>query len=106
MNGEAKTVERILHFKFRSPNVDVSQLLAMIESARPFYQASGIKGSRLLRNVDDPSQFVQVVEYTVPEMVELNRQAIAGDSMMQGYLRAWRSIVPGGIEVDVFEEVR
>ena len=44
MNGDAKTVERILMFKFRSPNVDVSQLVAMIESARPFYQASGIKG--------------------------------------------------------------
>jgi hypothetical protein len=104
--SDGQTVERILHFKFRSPNIELSQLLALIESARPFYQASGIKSSRLLRNVDDPGQLIQVVEYTVPEMVELNRQAIAGDVMIQGYLRAWRSIVPGGVEVDVFEEVK
>ena len=106
MNQEPHTVERILQFKFRSPNIELSQLLAMIESARPFYQASGIKSSRLLRNVDDPGQFIQVVEYTVPEMMEINRQAIAGDAMIQGYLRAWRSIVPGGVEVDVFEELK
>jgi hypothetical protein len=104
--NDGHTVERILQFKFRSPNIELSQLLAMIESARPFYQASGIKSSRLLRNVDDPGQFIQVVEYTVPEMMETNRQAIAGDAMIQGYLRAWRSVVPGGVEVDVFEEVK
>jgi hypothetical protein len=106
MNQEGHTVERILQFKFRSPNIEISQLVALIESAKPFYQASGIKSSRLLRNVDDPGQLIQVVEYTVPEMVELNRQAIAGDAMIQGYLRAWRSLIPGGIEVDVFEEVK
>ena len=104
--NDGHTVERILQFKFRSPNIELSQLLAMIESARPFYQASGIKSSRLLRNVDDPGQFIQVVEYTVPEMMETNRQAIAGDAMIQGYLRAWRSVVPGAVEVDVFEEVK
>ena len=104
--NDGHTVERILQFRFRSPNMDLSQLVALIESARPFYQASGIKSSRLLRNVDDPGQLIQVVEYSVPEMVELNRQAIAGDAMIQGYLRAWRSLIPGGIEVDVFEEVK
>jgi hypothetical protein len=104
--NEGHTVERILQFKFRAPNIEISQLMALIESAKPFYQASGIKSTRLLRNVDDPGQLVQVVEYTVPEMVELNRQAIAGDAMIQGYLRAWRSLIPGGIEVDVFEEVK
>ena len=82
--NDGHTVERILQFKFRSPNIELSQLLALIESAKPFYQASGIKSSRLLRN----------------------GQAIAGDAMIQGYLRAWRSLIPGGIEVDVFEEVK
>jgi hypothetical protein len=97
-------VERILHFKFRMPNADTSQLTALIQSAMPFYQVSGAR-TRLLRNVDDPSQFIQVLEYKVPEMLESNRQAIAADSMVQGYLRAWRTLVPGGIEVDVYEDV-
>jgi hypothetical protein len=97
-------IERILHFKFRMPNADTGQLTALIQSAMPFYQASGAR-TRLLRNVDDPSQLIQVLEYKVPEMLESNRQAIASDPMIQGYLRAWRALVPGGVEVDVYEDV-
>lgn len=97
-------VERILHFKFRMPNADTGQLTALMQSAMPFYQASGAR-ARLLRNVDDPSQFIQVLEYKVPEMLEMNRQAIAGDAMIQGYLRVWRTLIPGSIEVDVYEDV-
>ena len=78
MSAETKDVERILQFKFRSPTADTSQLVALIKSAMPFYQASGVTHARLLRNVDDPSQFIQVLEYKVPEMLEMNRQAIAG----------------------------
>jgi hypothetical protein len=102
--ADGKDVERILHFKFRMPNADTGQLVALVQSAMPFYQASGAR-TRLLRNVDDPSQFIQVLEYKVPEMLETNRQAIASDPMIQGYLRAWRTLVPGGVDVDVYEDV-
>jgi len=106
MSAETSNVQRILQFKFRSPTADTSQLVTLIQSAMPFYHASGVTRARLLRNVDDPSQFVQVLEYEIPEMIEMNRQAIARDSVMQGYLRAWRALVPGGVEVDVYEEVK
>jgi hypothetical protein len=102
--SEADNVERVLHFRFRAAGVDISQLLTLIKSAVPFWQVSGTR-MRLLRNVDDPSTFIQELEYTVPEMFEANRQAIAGDPTIQTYLRAWRQIVPGGVEVDVFEDV-
>ena len=105
MTTETTDVHRILQFKFRWPSADLSQLTALLNSATPFYQASGITRARLLRNVDDPNQFVQVLEYKVPEMIEMNRQAIASDPMMQAYLRTWRTLIPGGIEVDVYEDV-
>jgi hypothetical protein len=38
-------------------------------------------------------------------MMETNRQAIASDPMFQSYLRTWRQLVPGGVEVDVYEDV-
>jgi hypothetical protein len=106
MSADTGNVERILHIKFRSPTADSSQLVSLFQSAMPFYQATGVTRARLLRNVDDPSAFIQVLEYQVSEMIEINRQAIASDPMMQGYLRAWRAIVPGGVEVDVYEEVK
>jgi hypothetical protein len=102
--AEATNVQRILHFKFRMPNADTGQLVALVKSALPFFQASGAR-ARLLRNVDDPSQFIQVLEYEVPQMLEMNRQAIASDPLFQSYLRTWRTLVPGGVEVDVYEDV-
>jgi hypothetical protein len=101
---EPKNVERVLHFRFRAAGVDKEQLVTLLKSAMPFYQASGTR-MRVLRNVDDPSQFIQELEYSIPEMIEANRQAIVSDPMIQSYLRTWRTLVPGGVEVDVFEEV-
>jgi len=104
MAADSGDVERILHLKFRMPNADTDQLVALVKSALPFYHATGAR-ARLLRNVDDPSQFIQVIEYKVPQMLESNRQAIASDPMIQSYLRAWRTLVPGGVEMDVFADV-
>jgi len=104
MTADMTDVERILHLKFRMPNADTGQLLGLMQSAMPFYQATGAR-ARLLRNVDDPGQFIQVIEYRVPEMLESNRQAIASDPMIQSYLRTWRTLVPGGVEVDLYEDV-
>src|SRR5690242_19652352 len=101
---EAGNVERVVHFRFRAAGVDMSQLLTLARSAAPFWQVSGAR-MRILRNVDDPGQFIQELEYTVPEMFEANRQAIASDPTIQTYLRTWRQLVPGGVEVDVYEDV-
>jgi hypothetical protein len=60
---------------------------------------------RLLQNVDDPSRFLQEIEYLAPESMEMNRQQIASDPRVQAYLQAWRTMFPGGIEIDVYKEV-
>jgi hypothetical protein len=35
----------------------------------------------------------------------LNRQSIASDMRMQTYLQAWRAMLPGALEIDVYQEV-
>jgi hypothetical protein len=87
------------------PGADSEQLAAMMRASAPFYQAFGNAELRLLRNADDPAKFIQVIEYETPESFELNRQSIAGDMRFQTYLTAWRAMLPGGVEVDVYEEV-
>ena len=37
--------------------------------------------------------------------MEINRARIAGDMRMQGFLTAWRTMLPGGVEIDVFKDV-
>lgn len=100
-NGEAK-IRRTVHFKFTLTGAP-EQIIAMIKSAGPLYQMFGDAEVRLLQNADDPSRFLQEIEYDAPEALETNRQQIASDPRVQTYLQGWRSMFPGAIEVDVYK---
>ena len=102
---EAVKVRRTLQLRFTLPSADSGQLAAMIKAAAPFYQSFGKAEVRLLQNVDDPSKFVQIIDYEAVEDWELSRQRIASDPRMQVYLQTWRSMFPGVLEIDVFQEV-
>jgi len=105
MSTEATKVRRTLQLRFTLPAANSEQLAAMIKAASPFYQMFGNAQVRLLQNVDDPTKFVQEIEYEAQEEWELNRQRIAGDVRMQTYLQAWRTMLPGAPEIDVYQEV-
>jgi len=77
----------------------------MMRASAPFYQAFGNARFRLLRNADDPARFIQVIEYETPESLELNRQSLASDMRFQAYFQAWRAMLPGALEIDVYQEV-
>jgi hypothetical protein len=104
-NDEAPKVRRTLQLKFTLPTGDSSQLAAMIKAAAPFYQMFGSAEVRLLHNVDDPTKFVQIIEYEAREDFELTRQKMASDAKMQAFVQMWRAMFPGGIEIDVYQEV-
>jgi hypothetical protein len=105
MSTEDTKVRRTLQLRFTLPTSDSGQLAAMIKAAAPFYQMFGNARVRLLQNVDDPGKFIQEIEYEAQEEWELNRQRIAGDVRMQTYLQAWRTMLPGAPEIDVYQEV-
>jgi hypothetical protein len=102
---EAAKVRRTLQLRFTLPTGDSGRLAAMIKAAAPFYQMFGKAEVRLLQNVDDPAKYVQIIDYTADEDWELSRQRIASDPRMQAYLQTWRSMFPGALEIDVFQEV-
>ncbi|HLH88783.1 MAG TPA: hypothetical protein VKX28_10005 [Xanthobacteraceae bacterium] len=102
--GDAKVI-RTLHLRFTMPSADPAQLSALIKSAKPFYEFFGTTRVRLLQNVDDPGRFIQVIDYETDEAMELNRQRIASDPRLQSFIQAWRAMLPGAVEVDVFQEV-
>jgi hypothetical protein len=104
-NAEPK-VRRTLHIRITAPAAQPGQLLSLIRAATPIYELFGGTGVRLLqKNVDDPSRFVQVIEYEAPAALELNRQRIASDPAIQGYLQTWRVMLGGVIDMDVYQEV-
>jgi hypothetical protein len=104
MAKKSQTVRRTLQFKFTLPAADSAQLASFVKSAAPFYQAFGGGRVRLLQNVDDPARFIHEIEYETHEVIELNRQRVAGDPRVQAYLQTWRALLPGSIEIDVYRE--
>jgi hypothetical protein len=105
MSNDEPKVKRTLQLRFTLPSADSGQLAAMIKAAAPFYQMFGNAEVRLLQNVDDPAKFIQQIEYEAQEDWELNRQKLASDARMQVYLQTWRTMFPGALEIDVFQEV-
>jgi len=77
----------------------------MMKTAAPFYAGFGDAQVRLLRNVDNPTEVIQIVEYEAEHAVEFNRQKLASDPMARNFVQAWRMLFPGGVEMDVYEDV-
>jgi hypothetical protein len=98
------SVTRFLHVKFRAPTADTTQMLPLMKMALPMLEAMGAR-VRLMRNADDHSQFVQIIEYQTDPQLEANRQKVASDPMIRNYMQAWRAVFPGPMEMDVYEDV-
>ena len=106
MTNDAPKAKRILHVKIRTPSADATTLLTtMMKNALPLYKTFGEAQVRLLRNADDRTQFVQVIEYQTDQAVEFNRQKLASEPIIQNYLQTWRTLFPGAMEVDVYEDI-
>ena len=104
MANETANVTRFLHIKFRAPAADAAQLLPMMKAALPMLEAMGAH-VRLMRNADDQSQFVQIIAYQTDPTIEASRQKVASDPMLRNYMQAWRTMFPGPVEMDVYEDV-
>lgn len=106
MSNAAAKANRILHVKIKTPSPDAAKLVAaMMKNAAPMVRAFGDVRIRLLRNVDDQTRFLQVVEYQAEQAIEQNRQKLASDPMTQNIVQAWRALFPGAVEIDVYEDV-
>lgn len=104
MADKSQTVRRTVQLKFTLPAANSSHLASLLKAAAPFYEAFGGQRVRLLQNVDDPARFIQEIEYETHEVLELNRQRIASDPRVQAYLATWRTLLPGSIEIDVYQD--
>ena len=106
MPNDAAKAHRILHVKIKTPSPDAAKLVvSMMQNAAPMYRAFADVRIRLLRNVDDQTRFLQVIEYRAEQAIEQGRQKLASDPIAQNIVQAWRTLFPGAIEVDVYEDV-
>ena len=101
---DADKVKRVLQMKVRAVG-DPQQVLALMQTATPFYRALGAADFRILQNVDDPAQFMDEVQYEADAAVELNRQKVASDPMVRTFLQGWKQMLAGSADMDVYQDV-
>jgi hypothetical protein len=99
-----ENVHRVLQIKLRALG-EPAQVLALMNSAGPFYRTLGAESFRVLQNVDDPAQFIIEIEYESHAALELNRHRVASDPMVRTFLQGWRAILAGSADMDVYQDV-
>ncbi|MFA6266482.1 MAG: hypothetical protein WC670_12340 [Pseudolabrys sp.] len=104
MAGENEVLHRVLQMRVKAVG-EPAQVLALMQSAAPFYRAYGGTRVRFLQNVDDPSLFVVEIEYEANAAVELNRQKVSSDPMVRNFLQGWKTMLSGAAEMDVYQDV-
>ncbi len=88
----------VLHLELSCQEPSGADLIAFLRKAVPFYEMlPGVK-IRLLRSIDRPGRFIEVVEYETDDAFESDRARVSGDERMARFLSQWRELlaeVPG-----------
>jgi hypothetical protein len=80
-------------------------LLSFLKKAIPFYEAiEGIR-IRILRNTNDPSRFIEIVEYATDDAFESDQRRVAEDRQMKTLLAEWHALLADAVEVEIFEDL-
>ncbi len=80
-------------------------LVRFLRDAVPCYERPGGIRTRLLRDVDDPDAFIELIEYADRGTYERDQQRVATDPEMRGYLERWRALLADAPLVETYEEL-
>lgn len=80
-------------------------LVSFLTKAIPFYEEPGGVRVRLLRDVDDPDAFVEVVEYDGEDSYAADQHRVESDPAMIARLEEWRTLLAGPVEVRTLRDV-
>ena len=97
--------KRVLHLRITPRTGGHDELGAFLREAIPYYQKLPGVRIRLLRSTDDPTRYIEVVEYETAGALEADETRMATDPHMQDLLQAWRATLAGEVVVESYEDV-
>lgn len=60
---------------------------------------------RLLRSVEHPDRYIEVIEYETIEAFESDEKRLSGDPRMQRFIKRWRTLLKDDVEVETYEDI-
>lgn len=95
----------VLHLQFHCRETSGQDLVKFLRRAVPFYQSVPGVNVRLLRSLDRPGRFVEIIEYATEEAFQADRVRLSDDSRMQSLLAEWRELLAEPPEVEHFADI-
>lgn|GEM_PF-3409923 len=94
-----------IHLRFEIAERGEQALLAFLGDAIPFYEQLGGIRIRLLRSLDNPRRFTEIVEYRDHPTYERDQKRVAADSTMRSLLDRWHTLLVAPPETETYEDV-
>lgn len=95
----------VLHLGLACRESTGSDLKMYLRQAVPFYQSLSGVNVRLLRSLDRPGRFTEIIEYATNEAFRADKARIADDEQMQSFLKQWRELLTEPPEVEHFADI-
>lgn len=80
-----------LHLRIRVATKRQANFLAFLARAFPIYEAPGDIRMQLLRDLNDPTSFIEVVHYATREAFDADQIRVKSDPETQKLLAEWRT---------------
>lgn len=94
-----------VHLRITTRTGDHDELGAFLKQAIPFYESLPGVRVRLLRNVNSPDRYIEVIEYETVEAFESDEKRLSGDLQMQHFIKRWRKLLKGDVEVETYQDI-
>jgi quinol monooxygenase YgiN len=95
----------VLHLQFDCREPTGHDLTMYLRQAVPFYQSLRGVNVRLLRSLDRPGRFVEIIEYADEEAFLADKNRVSHDEQMQSFLAQWRELLTEPAAVEHFADI-
>lgn len=100
------TTQRIdLHLRIKVASGREDELLAFLRRARRLYEAPGGIRVRLLRSLERPGEYIELVEYGDRATYERDQVRVDTDPALIRTLDEWRSLLEDRAAVEAYEDI-
>ena len=90
----------ILHLGLQCREPTGRDLAKYLRQAVPFYQSLSGVNVRLLRSLDRPGRFAEIIKYASNEAFHADKVRVAEDKRIQSLLAQWRDLLTEPPEVE------